>query len=420
MMVRIKLVIVLLSALIVAYGFVGGVIDTAAVSNDVYQDLSVFMDILHKIRDEYVEEPNMNRAIKGALQGMVESLDPYSSFVDGETYSELAERRGTDAASPGLVLSKRFGYAYVVSVLPGSPAEAQGLRTADVVESIEGRTTSAMSLWEAESRLMGESGSQVEVRVIRARRTQPASIVLERRKTRLREPSGRMEEEGIGVLRIPHFNSGVSQSLSQELKDLKSSGLAGLLIDVRGTALGDLGEAVSVASLFLPQGTLAARLKNRKGQEEELTTQAEPVFPSGPVLILTDRGTSGAAEVFTAALHDHQRAETLGERTNGQGGVQESFRLQDGSRLILATQRVFRPSGEAVQAEGPRDSGVAPDVRWPEQDFETNFYYDNVPEDASEELGDEYYRRLAEAVEKEQLRKAVEKIRERLLNKKAA
>lgn len=419
-MVRIKLVIVLLSALVVAYGFVGGVMDTAALSNDVYQDLSIFMDILHKIRDEYVERPDMDRAIKGALQGMVESLDPFSSFVDGQTYQELEGRRTPEAASPGLILSKRFGYVYVVSVLAGSPAEAQGLRTADMVESIEGQSTTTMSLWEAESRLMGEPGSQVEVRVIRARRTQPTRLELERRRTQLRDASSRMVEDGIGLLTISHFNQGTADSVAEQLGKLESSGLRGLLIDVRGNALGDLKEAVKTASLFLPEQTLAARLKGRGGEAEELKTEGQPLLPDMPVLILIDHGTSGAAEVFTAALHDQNRAETLGERTNGQGGVQESFRLQDGSRLILSTQRVFRPSGEPVQAEGPRDSGVAPDLRWPDQDFQTTFYYDNVPEDGSQDLGDEYYRRLAESIEEEQFRKAVEKIRERLLNKKAA
>ncbi|MEE8585508.1 MAG: S41 family peptidase [Acidobacteriota bacterium] len=418
MIARIKLIVVSLSALIVAYSFLGGVVQTSAVGSDAYRELTIFVDILHKVRQEYVEEPNMKAAMKGALQGMIESLDAYSSYVDSQTYRDLSQPDGD--AFPGLVLSKRFGYIYVVSVLPGSPASGQGLRSGDLIESIAGEATASMSLWEAQHRMLGEEGSSVEVRVVRARRSGPTRVVLKRAEVALPDATSRMVEDGIGVLDIPHFGEGMARSIRTRLEMLKSSGVRGLIVDVRGTAQGDFSEAALAAGYFLPQGSPVMTMRDRSGGAEEFLSQESPLISEIPVQLLVDRGTSGAAEVFVAALQDHQAAGTLGERTNGQGSVQESFRLQDGSMLILSTKLAFRPSGDPIQAERARNSGVVPDLRWPGQDFETGFYYDNIPEGSNQELGDDFYRRLAEAIEAEQLRKAVEKIRETFLNKKAA
>lgn len=418
MIARIKLIVVLLSALIVAYSFLGGVVQTAAVGSDAYRELTIFVDILHKVRQEYVETPNMNAAMKGALQGMIESLDAYSSYVDGQTYRELGQPRGN--ASPGLVLSKRFGYVYVVSVLEDSPAAAQGLRSGDLIESIEGEATASMSLWEAQQRLQGEAGSSVEARIVRARRTEPTRVVLPRAEATLGEATSKMLEDGIGLLVIPHFEEGMARSIRTQLETLKSSGMQGLIVDLRGTAQGQLSEAVLAAGYFLPQGSLVMNVKDRAGGSEEFRTQQTPLVSSLPLQLMVNKGTSGAAEAFAAALQDHNAAQTLGERTNGQGSVQESFRLQDGSVLILSTKLAFRPSGDPIQGERTRNSGVVPDLRWPSQDFETSFYYENIPEGSDQELSDDFYKRLADAIEVEQLRKAVEIIRQGFLNKKAA
>ncbi len=418
MIARIKLIVVLLSALIVAYSFLGGVVQTSAVGSDAYRELTIFVDILHKVRQEYVEEPDLNTAMKGALQGMLESLDAYSSYVDSKTYRDLSQTDGD--AFPGLVLSKRFGYIYVVSALPGSPAAEQGLRTGDLIESVGGVATASMSLWEAQHRLQGQEGTSVEVRVVRARRTQPARLVLKRADMELPDATTRMLEDGIWLLDIPHFGEGMAGSIRSRLELLKSSGLRGLIVDVRGTAQGSFSEAVLAAGFFLPQGSQVMTMRDRSGGSEEFRSQKSPLISGLPIQLLVDRGTSGAAEVFVAALQDHQAAGTLGERTNGQGSMQESFRLQDGSVLILSTKLAFRPSGDPIQGERASSSGIVPELRWPGQDFETSFYYDNIPEGSGRELDDDFYRRLAEAVEAEQLRKAVERIRAAFLNRKAA
>ncbi len=420
MMVRAKLAVVLISALIVAYGFVGGVISTSAVGSDVYEVLSIFWDVFEKVRRDYVESPNMDRAVKGALQGMIESLDPYSSYIDSDSFRELSKRRGDGQAGTGMVLAKRFGYIYVVSVLPGSPAAKQGMRKEDLIESIEGQSTASMSLWEAESRLMGPEGSGVEVRVIRARRSEPVLVKLERGQVQRAAVSTKMLEPGVGLVKIPHFDRGVSEEVRSGLERLRSQELRGLLVDLRGTAQGEFAEAARVAGAFLPQESEVFTLKGREGKSRAVRSSGRPLTSGLALAVLVDSGTSGAAETLAAALQDHQSARIIGRRTNGQGAVQESFRLQDGSVLILSTQRAFRPSGAPIQGEGQRETGVKPDVRSPSQDFVTNFFYDNIPEGGTGEVGEEFYRKLDQAMDAEQLRTAIEMIRENLLNKKAA
>ena len=172
---RLKLVMLVLSSLIVTYGLLGGLTDRVSAKNEAYQNLTIFTEVLNRIRTEYVERPDMERAMNGAIHGMMEALDPYSSYVNWTVYEKL---RGSQdmAASTGLTVSKRYGYAYVVAVHPGSPGDREGLRTGDLIESIDGQLTSEMSLWEARQRMFGDAGTKIRMRVVRARRSDPTWI----------------------------------------------------------------------------------------------------------------------------------------------------------------------------------------------------------------------------------------------------
>lgn len=409
MVSRIKLTILSLSSLIVVYGLVGGMLDKVSARDDAYRDLSVFSDVLSKIRDEYVENPDMSHALEGALHGMMEALDPYSSFVDAETYSELKGREDDDA-TPGLVVSKRYGYVYIVSVDEGSSAQQQGLRTGDLIESIEGQQTTVMSLWEAQHRLMGPAGSSVDLRVIRSRRSEPYEVSLTRHPITPMEVTARIMEGNVGLLRIPGFLPGTADAVKNKLRLLASSGAEGLLVDVRGTAEGEVEEAVAASDAFLPPGSVISVIVDRSGNKTEYRSENEAVLTGIPVILLVDGGTSGAAEVFAASLVDSLKARTVGERTNGLGTLQNEFVLEGGSVLIISTQVIDRPTGEPLQAAELRDSGIEPDVRAPTRDFVTNFYFDNATEDETE-LGEGFFRSLDKAIEQEQLQAGIEEVK---------
>ncbi len=418
MFAKVKLVVVLLSAMIVLYGLVGGTMKkVSARDGGVYGDLAVFTDVIRRVSEDYVEKPDLQKAMLGAVHGMLEALDPYSSFVDRATYDRLSQVKGK--ATPGLILSKRYGYAYIVSVLPGSAAERGGLRTGDLLESIEGHGTTEMSLWEAEHLLAGEPETVVTVRAIRLRRTEPTEMKLTREEIPAQAATARIPEDGIGYLRIPEFEDGAYDSIKSKLKSLQASGIQGLLIDLRGAAVGSVDEAVKVADLFLEKGQKIVTLKDREGKATEFVSLNDPLVANIPIAILVTGGTSGPAEVFAAALQDNRVANIIGERTNGRGSVQAPFTLSDGSVLMISTQLYYRSAGKPLQDQNLRNSGVTPDVRSPDEDFVTNFYFENVTDETDKGIDEEFYRKLNSAVDAEQFRSGLKYIREKVVKKAA-
>ena len=410
-----KISIILLSSLFVAYGLVGGLLDRVSAGDDAYKGLRVFTDVLNKVRENYVEQPDLERAMRGGLHGMMEALDPYSSLVDGEVYRRMEEAKADKTADPGIVLSRRYGYAYVVSTVPGSTAHAGGVRTGDLLETIDGQMTAEMSLWEAKKLLVGDKGSSVSLRVIRARRSIPAPMELVREAMELPEVSARMVEDGIGALTIPHFQEGVTKDVSAKLKMLLSSGLEGLIVDVRGTATGILEEAVQVSDLFLPLYAMIVSVGGRSGDRSDFLSTTEPLLSDIRIVLLIDGGTSGAAEVFAGALKDHAIGETVGERTDGQGSVQTLFTLEDGSILEILTQLYYRSSGKPVQGRKQKDSGIAPEVQSPSPDLVTSFYFENAGDDPEATLGGDFYQELNQAIRKAQFEEGLNQIRGQLL-----
>ena len=419
MLGKTKISVILLSSLFVAYGLVGGLLDRVSAGDDAYKGLRVFTDVLNKVRENYVEKPDLGRAMLGGLHGMMEALDPYSSFVEGQIYREMEEAKAGKTATPGIVLARRYGYAYIVSTVPGSPAHQKGLRAGDLLETIDGQMTAEMSLWEARKLLVGDEGSSVNLRVIRARRSIPTPVELVREELDFPEVSARIVEDGIGALTIPHFQEGVAKEVSAKLKMLLSSGLKGLIVDVRGTATGTLEEAVQVSDLFLPLDAMIVSVGGRSGPRTDFVSMTEPLLSGIRIVLLIDGGSSGAAEVFTAALKDHALGETVGERTDGQGSVQTQMYLEDGSMIEILTELFYRSSGKPVQGRKPKDSGISAEVRSPSPDLVTNFYLENTSDDPEAVLGDEFYQELNQAIRDAQFEEGVNRIRGQLLREAA-
>ncbi|MFZ0430422.1 MAG: S41 family peptidase [Acidobacteriota bacterium] len=407
-----KLIVLLLSTLIVGYGLVGGILQKVSAGDEAYGDLSVFTRVIDHVRRDYVQEPDMQKALKGALHGMIEALDPFCSFVDKATFDELADR--DTSGRLGISLSKRYGYAYIVAVSEGSPADQEGLRNGDLVESIDGQSTVLMSVWEAQRRLAGPPNTEAKVRVIRSRRSEPQELTMQRRVLAVQTPTAEVVERELGYLRIPSLAPGESKVVASKLKMLLSSSVKGLVIDLRSTADGSLSEAVSMSDLFLARGKTIASIEGPDKQTKVEASTSDPVVSDLPVVVLVDGGTSGPAEVLTASLKDNGVAEIVGERTNGHGSIQSEFKLRDGSKLFLSTAMILRPDQQPLQSEELRKSGVAPDVLSPERDFISNFYFENSGDGDEEDLGDDFYTRLDEAVRQEQYKAALGHLKEEI------
>ena len=220
-------------------------------------------------------------------------------------------------------------------------------------------------------------------------------------------------------LHLPHLGAGVALALESILSEIDNPQTSGLIVDLRGTAQGLLKESVESADLFLDEGATIMTLSGRGGRSEEFVAEKGVALADVPMVVLIDRGTSGAAEILAAALQDHGRAETLGVRSIGNGGLQERQDLEDGAVLLLTTQNVVRSTGSPLQSKDLRKSGIAPSLRWPDQNWEMQYYYDHLPKGDAFDL--ESHRDLHKAILEEQLRKAIEGIRNAIqANKKAA
>jgi carboxyl-terminal processing protease len=409
---RLKLSILFLSTLVVAYGLIGGLLEKVTAGEDPYRDLSVFTKVLDHVQRDYVEQPDVERALRGSLHGMMDSLDPFSSFVARDTYQRFADQ--DYQAGAGLVLSKRYGYAHIVAVTEGSPADKNGLRSGDLIESIDGNPTVLMSLWEAEHRLRGDEDTTVELRIIRSRPSKPQTVVLKRAAVESPDVAARIAENELGIVEVPGLREGTSGLVRSKLNMLLATDVKGILIDLRGAAEGQVQEAVAVADLFLPEGAEIGKVRSRVAVGEEFVSFSPPQVTELPVVLLVDGGTSGAAEVLTAALKDNGVAEVVGQRTNGHGSTQEAFELKDGSVLLMSTKLFERPDGSLIQNEELRKSGVNPDLRSPSQDFITSFYFDNSPDDLDAELDEDFYQRLDESIKVEQFDSAVQHLKEKI------
>ena len=353
----IKVAILSCSTAILLFILVGGSSGVRASSNDgAYRQLQVYSEVLSRVRSEYVEEPNIPQVTDGALHGLLESLDPNSSYLTPAEYKEYKSHKTTAKADIGAAVSKRFGYAAVVSVIPGGPADKAGLQASDIIEAIEAKSTREMSLAEIHNLLEGEPGSTINVAVVRARRAEPQKVTLTREIVAIPPISDKMVQDGIGYIRVDALTKGKAQEIAGKLKALQKSGAKKLILDLRNCAEGDEPEGIAVANLFLNHGTITY-LQGQKYPREAFNADPSKDITSLPLVVLVNKGTAGAAEVVAAAVLENARGDVVGDKTFGDGAVQKVIELPDGSALILSVAKYYSPSGKAIQ-----DSAVTPNV----------------------------------------------------------
>jgi carboxyl-terminal processing protease len=321
-----------------------------------YRQMQVYSEVLSRVQSEYVEDPNIPKVTDGALHGLVESLDANSSYLTPEAYKAYKAHKSEAKGEIGATISKRFGYADVVSVLPGSPAEKAGIEATDIFESIEGRSTRDMSLPEIRSALSGAPGSNVNVSVVRARRAEPQKMTITRNLITIPPVTDRMLEDGIGYVKVDALTKGKAQEIAGKIKTLEKSGAKKLVLDLRNTSEGEESEGVATANLFLNHGTITY-LQGQKFPREAFNADPAKAVTSLPVALLVNKGTAGAAEIVAAAILENARGDVVGEKTFGEGSVPKIFDLRDGGALILSVAKYYSPSGKAIQ-----ETAVTPNV----------------------------------------------------------
>jgi carboxyl-terminal processing protease len=356
-----KILLLAVSVVLVVTVFLGvnssGVSAASEPQDGAYRQINVYSEVLRHIQTDYVEQPNITAVTNGALRGLLESLDADSSYLTPEDYKAYKADKG-GKAQVGINVSKRYGYASVVSVVPGSPADKANISDGDIIEAIGPADTRDISLAMIQLLLEGQPGSELTLSVVRPRKSAPDKIVLTRVAPSL-APVGETMYENASIL---YLKPGVLdhdhvQQIEAKLKSMPKAGNKKILLDLRDVAAGDMAEATRLANFFLKDGTIAI-LEGQKVQKQTFTADAsKAIAPTAPVVVLVNRGTAGPAELAAAALLDNKRADLVGEKTFGEGAQQKTFELPDGAALILSIAKYESPSGKKLQ-----DDGVTPGV----------------------------------------------------------
>jgi carboxyl-terminal processing protease len=345
------------SVVIFCYAGLGHVLGRTP-DDKAYKSLTVYSEVLQKIQQDYVDEPNLHLVTSGALHGLLESLDPQSSYLTAREYTEYKQKQAANASGDaGLTLSKRFGYIIVVSVLPESPAEKAGIHSGDIFESVAGFTTRDMSVGQAMNFLHGQPGSGVKVGVIRRGKADPDEVDLVREKLTTAKIITAKADPDILVLRLPSLDPGRADEIRAKLQDAEKQGIHKVMLDVRDCGRGPVSEAIAIAKLFVPSGTLAT-LRGQTVSTQVFSADPGKVVWKAPVSVLIDATTSGAAEVLASAIVTNHRGDVVGERTFGLASEQKLISLDDGAALFLTVANYYNGDGKSILEEGVVPSEV--------------------------------------------------------------
>jgi carboxyl-terminal processing protease len=362
MTARTRLWVLAVSTPIIVFVLVGGYLGQVMAKDDTYQHLRVFDDVVTHVVNNYVEEVDLKQAMRGAMRGLAEALDADSAFLTPDLVRTVESNASAGPADVGIELVRQY-YLRVVSAREGSPAAKAGLRTGDFIRAIDNKPTRDMSAYEGSRLLRGAAGSKVALLVFRGNAADPHELSLVRERIAGPELTSRMANSTTGYVRIVDFTKDSPARLKQAFDALAKTGATRYIIDLRGTARGDLDDGIAAARLFVRTGVLTVR--QTKAGRDVVSAQVADAVISAPVELLVDQGTAAAAEVFASALDGNDRAELIGERTLGRAARQQLVKLPDGSGLLLSSTRYLTPKNEGIH-----ERGLTPDVEVDQPDVE--------------------------------------------------
>ena len=352
---RTALVALALILVIIASSARHGVVST----DEAYEKLKVFTEVLTLIQANYVEEVNSKDLVYGAIRGMLETLDPHSAFMPPEVYREMQVETQGAFGGLGIEITVRDRQLTVVAPIEGTPADRAGILAGDRIVKINGEPTKDMTLFEAVRKLRGPRGSQVTITIMREGFTEAKDFAITRETIEVHSVRSSELGDGIGYIRMVSFQEKTARDLEQTLEQFQTGGVKAMVLDLRNNPGGLLSQAVQVADLFLQKGQLIVYTEGRaRNQDLRFSAEHTKSLPQVPMVILVNGGSASASEIVAGALQDHRRAVILGTQTFGKGSVQTVIPLNDGSGLRLTTAKYFTPRGETIQGKG-----ITPDIQ---------------------------------------------------------
>ena len=373
-----RFAIIAVSVAIFCYAGIGHVLGRTP-DDKAYKSLTVYGEVLNKIQADYVDEPNMHLVTAGALHGLLESLDAESSYLTPREYTEYKQKQQSSATGEtGLSLSKRFGYVIVISVLPESPAEKAGIHSGDIFESVGGFTTRDMSVGQALNLLNGQVGTGVKVGVIRRGKADPDSVEIVREKLTPAKVVAQKADPDVLALRLTSLDPGRADDVRNRLLEAEKQGIHKVILDLRECGRGASTEAVAVARLFIPNGTIAT-LRGQTVSPQTMSAEPSKVVWRGPVSVLIDGTTSGAAEVLASAIVANKRGDVVGERTFGLASEQKLITMDDGSALFLTVANYYNAAGKPILEDGVEPTEVVRATAENDEDGDDDSNASNTP-----------------------------------------
>ena len=357
---KIALVIAGISVLAVALS-VGNWRMCAAQGGGDYESIELFTDVLSIVKKSYVEEVDTKKLIYGAINGMLASLDPHSSFMSPDTFKEMKIETKGAFGGIGIEISIKDGMLMVISPIEDTPAFRAGIKAGDHILKIDDKFTKDMTTMDAVKRMRGTKGTKVVLTIMREGFDKPKEFPLIRDVIQVKSVKYKTLDDGYGYVRIAQFQEKTDEDLIKALKALRDENggkLSGLVLDLRNDPGGLLDQAVKVAEHFIDEGQLIVYTEGReKDSKMKFTSRKADKEPHYPMVVLINSGSASASEIVAGALQDHKRAVVMGTQSFGKGSVQTIIPLTDNSGLRLTTARYFTPSGRSIQAKG-----ITPDI----------------------------------------------------------
>jgi carboxyl-terminal processing protease len=327
-----------------------------------WQDARLLAEVLERVEREYVDPVDDHQLLQAAIRGMVSSLDPYSAYLDGDEYDDIKISSSGQYSGVGIEVSMEDGQVVVVAPLDGSPAAAAGIRTGDVIATIDGVPVNTTTLADTIGRMRGKEGTSVKIGILREGSTEPLQIVLKRSRVQLHSVTSELPEPGYGYVRIAQFSETTGDELNAALKALRAKNgapLKGLVLDLRNNPGGVLEAAVAVSDAFLDSGVIVSAKGRTAESKFEMSATPGDDLNGAPLVVLVNGGSASAAEIVAGALKDHHRATLMGRTTFGKGSVQTVMPLGRDRAIKLTTSLYYTPSGVSINHRG-----IAPDIEF--------------------------------------------------------
>ena len=347
----------------------------SANENDIYKKIDLFSEVLEKINKEYVEDVNQSDAMDAAINGVLQSLDPYSAYMSPEMLKEMQTETRGEFGGLGIEVGMEHGVVKVISPLDNSPASRVGVKAGDYIVKINNIQVQGKSLSEAVDIMRGPVGSDIEITVRRRGVKKALTFIITREIIKVASVKSRIINEKTGYLRLTSFNENSSDQIKKEIKKFKKNkNIENYILDLRNNPGGLLSQAIKISNFFLDNGEIVSTRSKRKRENKKWFAKKGDILKNETIVLLINYGSASAAEIVAGALKDHKRAILIGENTYGKGSVQSIIPLQNDGAIRLTVSKYYLPSGKSIS-----EVGVTPDFKVVESsdDFKLNSDTDN-------------------------------------------